>query len=444
MHRALRNTLVLTVALAASGCSDQEQPLPSAPDYHTIASSSSECDFTHLSQLANSYFAPPRQQVVHDLVADMDDAAEFSPAAKSLGFDIMAQIEAVVNDNTAGDPGVGANLVNHLILCMYNATTESASYPAGFATTGSVEDFTIALTPSLHGAFAVKPGFTGDAAVIFSRPVSEPFSGVAPSSGTWADVLVNRVGHPDRVLFYGRPGSTSTTYDWKTVPRDAEFNSLVVAVCVDADDETTSLLNEENVGLLPFVDALFLNPATCSPTSTALVDPSAPLMLAQGLIRLGTSLVAPRTLWATAFSPGGLGGSTGGARSEFGPSEIDHVTLEFQQQPTSTKVNTIIAPAVTVKATAFPTGGGTPKTLPNVAIKLAAVNNNGSTVLLSGTVLQGDGTVLQTTDGNGIATYSDLSLSKTGGYRLLATGVVGGRPAIQVLQATSVRFNVRP
>ncbi|HEU5170754.1 MAG TPA: hypothetical protein VFU46_09455, partial [Gemmatimonadales bacterium] len=78
-----------------------------------------------------------------------------------------------------------------------------------------------------------------------------------------------------------------------------------------------------------------------------------------------------------------------------------------------------------------------PTTLPNVAVTLAAVNNNGTPANLVGVMPQ-------ITDGSGIASFSDLQLTKTGAYRLLASGVVGGRPAIPVSQATSLKFNIAP
>src|SRR6185295_2800369 len=130
----------------------------------------------------------------------------------------------------------------------------------------------IALTPSLHGAFAVKPGSSTDAtdtATVRSRPVSQPFSGVIPNK-PWAQVVVGN--SPARVLIYGRPGSDDQHYDWKSLPHNATFDSVVVAVCVDAG--TTLLLNEQNVGALPFVDVagpVFGSPDVgCSTSSAAL------------------------------------------------------------------------------------------------------------------------------------------------------------------------------
>ena len=444
MQRRLTSTLVLMAAVGvASGCGDQQQPLPSAPEFHTITNTLSGCDFTHINQLVQSYFSNvDRRKAVKDLVSAMaaaDGVQHFSTTVKGYGFDIMVRLDTVVTKNAAsdpaGDPGVGSNLVNHLILCMYDPTAESANYPTTFP-----EDFTVALdtSTSAHGAFGVRPGSgtdLTDATPVLSRPVSAPFSGVGPSSGAWAATLSSNA--PARVLLYGRPGSTSTSYNWKALPRGATFTPpVVVAVCVNSATETTTVLNEDNVTLLPFVDAPFLVPGTCSPTSTALLDSNGPATLARSLIRMGASLFRTRALWAAALSPGGLGGTIGGLHSEYGPSEIDHVKLAFKQQPTSTTVFTKITPAVTVVDTAF-LATGVKKSIPNVTITITAVNNNGKTVVLGGLTTK-------VTDGTGLTTFDGLTLSKSGGYQLVASGAVGGRSAIPVPQAASVKFNIAP
>jgi hypothetical protein len=431
MRQGLASSVVLIMAVAASSGCGEKQEAPSAPEFHTITGISSGCDFTHVSQLANSYFSPPRQQVVKDIVTAMSGAASFSTAAKGLGFDIMAHIDTVVTNNAAGTPSVGSDLVNHLILCMYNPTSEAAAYPVTFP-----EDFTIPLTPAAHGAFKVKPpssANTTDAAPVLSRPVTAPFSGVGLSSGTWSSTLSGNT--PARVLVYGSPVSSSpTSYDWKTVPHNSSFSPpVIVGICIDPNSATTSLLNDEHVGLLPFTDAPFLVPGTCSP-STALFDADGPAMFAQRLLRMGASLFGPRALWAAALNPGGLGGTKSGIRTQFGPKVVANVTLTFTQQPTSTTVNVVITPAVKILAT----GSDGTGPVPNVTITLGAVNNNGATLVLNGTTTQ-------TTDANGVATYGNLSENKSGGSRLIViNATVGGRPAITVSKPASAKFNIAP
>jgi hypothetical protein len=137
-----------------------------------------------------------------------------------------------------------------------------------------------------------------------------------------------------------------------------------------------------------------------------------------------------------------LGGSSGGIRTEYGPKDVDRVTLTFVQQPTSTTRNAFInsqldPPGVKILATASLVGGGT-GSVPNVSITVDAVNSNGTPATLNGTTTQ-------ITDGNGIATYTNLSETKPGSYRLITVDAkVLGRLEIPVDPATSVKFNVAP
>jgi hypothetical protein len=436
MRQRVACTVVLMVAVAAaSGCGEkQEAPsAPSAPEFHTITGINSGCDITHINQLVQSYFTDnDRRKTVKDSVTALDAAVDFDTAAKRLGFDIMAHIDTVVSNSTAGTPSVGSDLVNHLILCMYNPTTEAAAYPVTFP-----EDFTTSLTPTLHGAFKVKPPTSANndanADPVLSRPVSAPFSGVGPSTGTWRAALSGGQTTPARILVYGRPVSGDpTSYDWKTIPHNSNFSPVViVGICIDPASATKSLLNDDNVGLLPFVEAPFVVPGTCSPSTALLVD--GPTMFAQRLLRMGASLFGPRELWAAAVL-GGLGGTKGGIRTQFGSKVVPNVTLTFVQQPTSTTVNTVISPAVTIRATVQ----GQTATVPNVSITVGAVNNNGATVQLGGTTTQ-------ITDANGVATYNDLSENKSGASKLIVINAqVGNRPAIPVKSVTSAKFNIAP
>jgi hypothetical protein len=284
----------------------------------------------------------------------------------------------------------------------------------------------------LHGAYAVRGGAADPlSAPVLSRPLTAPFSGMAPSGlNTWPSVLSGNPP-PARLLVYGMPGSQPQTYDWRVVPRNAVFSPpVVVGLCIDADVSTTSLLNEEHIGLLPFVDQTFLNLATCSPFATQ----SWSMQVASRLARWGIDLLGPRPLSASGLmNPGGLGGSTGGIGSEFGPQAVASVTLAFVVQPSDVRVNQVITPPVVVLATAV----GTSTPVPNVTISLAAVDNNGVPAVLQGTLTG-------TTDASGTVTFSNLSETKTGGYRLTATGSVIGRPGIEVPAVSSTRFNVRP
>jgi hypothetical protein len=164
-----------------------------------------------------------------------------------------------------------------------------------------------------------------------------------------------------------------------------------------------------------------------------------PKQCAQRLIQQGLAVLSPEPLMAAAFNPGGVGGRTSGIGSEYGPSQIDSVKLTFDQQPTATKVNTSISPPVKVKAIAYPSLDP----VPNARITVRAVNNNGAQVTLLGTDSVDAKTVAQQTGPTGIATFSDLKLSKSGTYQLTANGDISGR-SFKFVAATSNKFNIAP
>jgi len=432
-----RRTIVLLAVAAGLGvvaCSEPQERLPAAPSFHgtTLPPPPTGCNFSNINTLVLAYFPSPRRFVVKDLVTDMDNAANFSLAARGKAFDIMAHIDTVVSANTAvGTPATGSNLVNSLIFCMYdpNVPAELAHRPTTFP-----EDFTTELTFGLHGAFGVRGGASDPAsAPVLSRPLATAFSGVAPG-GTlpdWVATVIDNAS-PERVLFYGRPvPGEPDHYEWKTLPHDAAFNpGVVVGLCLDDGTFPTSMV-VENTAVLPFQAVTFL-PTGCS--NTALLESGGGSSLA-GIARFGAELFGPRPLWAaTTVSPGGLGGSTGGIGSEFGPldlSETGGVTLAFIQQPPATvKVDQQFT--VTVKATTSGAAVG------GVSVKLEQFNDNGVPA-----VLTGPNPVV--TDESGVATFI-LSLNKPGAYRLQTTTqtTVVGRPAIAVTGTQSQRFNVKP
>ncbi|MBI1967556.1 MAG: prealbumin-like fold domain-containing protein [Gemmatimonadetes bacterium] len=427
MGRRAVSLLAGVAWLATAGCSEQREVSPAAP-LSTLTTTVPACDFESLSPLVTSYFRNNEdfKELVPSLISQMEAAGAWTAVARDRGFDVLALVSRTVANGNGGPVADGSALINGLLACMFN---DPAELPTVFP-----EDFTAAIDPAVHGAFEVRGGANEPlSAPVYARPgLPATFSGVAPPQGvTWPTIL-SGVPAPSRLLVYGKPGSTSDSYDWKVVPRNATFNpAAIVALCVDPQVNSTSMLQEENVGLLTFEDAYFLDPNTCSPVASLGWNP----------LQFARRLFGVRALWAaTALNPGGLGGSTGGIDSEFQPfdlqapgpgGEVGGVTLSFTVQPSDTRVNQTIAPAVQVLATSngVPVGG--------VQISLIAVDNNGATVILSGTLTQ-------TTPNSGVVTFSDLSLNKPGAYRLVASGTVLGRPAITVNPATSKKFNVRP
>lgn len=431
MHIGRRVAPVLVFALLAA-CGEAKSPLNPAvtgrvgtpmadrdDDGGGTIAPPGTCSFSSLSTLAGRYFPSLEARTVKTLVSSMQKAKAGTTAAQNIGFDILVHVVSNVN---AGNTDVtdGGNLVNGLLACMY---TNAADLPLTFP-----EDFSVALDPAQHGALDVRGGPNDSTGPVVNRPATAPFSGVKPVNGAWTDLLAGNPA-PNRILLYGRPGSTSTSYDWKVVPRSTVFAGAgaEVGLCIDVSTNTKSLMHEENVGLLPFEDAAFLDPVSCSPSLAAVVKPGFLKQLASAV----GSVFIPKSLYA---NPGGLAGSTSGIHSEFGPLAIDSgAPMGFVAEPTNVKVNQIIKPAVQVLVTDAKTGDP----IPNVAVTLTSFNNNGTPAQLNGTLTQ-------ITNGAGIATFGDLSQVKPGGYLLSASGAVGGRPAIQVNGATSTRFNVHP
>jgi hypothetical protein len=401
------------------------------------ATPSSACDFSAISHLANHYFSPPAQQVAQDsirIMASLWSADDYSDAVKNVGFSVMAIMSAVVAGGTAGDLAIGSSLANQLILCMFDPATEAGSYPTTFP-----EDFTVALDPALHGAFEVRGAGFDPAGAVLSRPVTAPFSGIAPPLGTtWQDALSDNA--PVRALFYGRPGSTATSYDWKVVPRDATFDPpVIVGLCLDPDANPTSIVHESDVGLLAFVDAWFLSTATCSPT--ALTWPAAGTRFARGLLRLGSNLILPRPLSASSvLNPGGIGGSTGGIGSEFSDEDVPTAAATFLTQPQNGRVGQPIGTSPAGGIVVAITGSGF--AIPGTQVSLFARDNNGATVQLTCPSLPG-AICTVVTGGDGQASFGNPVLNKTGAYRLEAISDVLGR-GTEIGAARSNKFNVRP
>jgi hypothetical protein len=426
MARGLMGLMAVAAGMSVAACSADEESLPAAPSFHTITSSTTTCDFSHIKSIANKYFTGSQKKKVSTLATQMSQAGAYSTTAKNRGFDIMAEIASAVRTNQAGTPSRGSDLTNHLILCMFSRTSELDAYPLAWP-----EDFTVAVTPSLHGAYEVRGGPTDLTTPVLSRPLTAPFSGVAPlQTSTWP-LMLDAIGTsnppPNRILLYGQPGSTSTSYVWKMVPHNADFAPpAIVGLCT----EDPNAMVTEDGAFLRFEDAYFLVPGVCSPTAL-LQHGWTPFRLARGLF-------SPRHLWAGSLNPGGLGGSTGGIRSEYGTEEVV-VSLTLSPQPTDGTINQSIPPG-DFSVSALSAG----EPVPGTTVTLQAVENNGSTVLLTSSLAACTGdTCSAPVDANGVAHFGNLFINKTGGYRLAISAAVAGRPGLSV-GITSNQFNIRP
>jgi hypothetical protein len=451
--------MVLSAVALVAACGEQDrnqtqQDVPVAPSFLAHAppnSFSTKCSFTTASQLAGSYFTNnDTVKVVRTLISNMKTAGAGSTAAANIGFDVLSHVAASV----AVDPDftTGSSFVNEIIKCMF---TDPNAWPASYtAPAPGPEDFTTALDATKNGAFGVRGGLSDPAGAIVAR--LDAYSGVGPPTGSsWSAILAGNT--IPRVLLYGRPSTAqpgvnpNTFYNWRAVARNTSFSpSVIVGVCIDpstnAFGDTKAVVRKQDqagISFLPFADAAFLIPDVSCTVHVAMQQGFMGT-LAQGIFNLGTSFLGPKPLSATRMmNPGGLAGATGGIHTDYGPDEVDSVFLSFTVQPHDAKVcnvpagsgctgNQTISP-VTVIATwhGSPVGG--------VRITVLPVNNNGTPA-----EMRGDSTLVTGEDGT--VTYTDLGLTKTGGYALLTNAELVEQRSSQIVipHVTSTKFNVRP
>jgi len=409
--------MLVVAGVAAVGCGERQAASPAGPVAELMALTPlPACDFNAINPLLSHYFSSTDAKTARDLITAIGAAGAGTATARDRGFDVMALIAANAQAGTGANAQAASDLINELTKCMF---TDPAEFPATFP-----EDYTVAVTTGLAGGLGVRGGASDPA---FDPVVSRDlFSGVAPQFGVAWPAMLSGNPAPSRLLVYGRPSAIAQHFDWKVLPRNATFSPhAIVGVCVDVNAATTSMLNEEHIGILTFADAYFLNPVTCSTFS---------FRKASWGDRLAF-LFLPKSLSAsTVVNPGGIGGSTGGIGSDFGLQNVPAVTLTITVQPPAT-VTVGQQFSVQVRATDPATG----TTVGGVRITIVAQNNNGVPKQLLGTTTQ-------TTSNSGLATFSDLSFSdgSTGGYRLLVSGGVTGRDAIGVGQALSNKVNAKP
>jgi hypothetical protein len=450
----------IAVAVLAAACGEPSDRLPAvstaplAPDFAVKGGGgfSTKCSFQTASQLAGSYFTDnDTAKVVRSLISSMKSAGEGTVTARDLGFDVLDH----VSTNVALNPDVvtGSALVNELIKCMFSTAAE---WPASYtAATPGPEDFTIALDAQQNGAFGVRGGDSDETGAVLAR--LDQYSGVAPpQDSSWSSILANNPP-PNRVLLYGRPSTAqvginpNTFYNWRIVARNTTFTpAALVGLCINPDfnaygDDKAMVRRQDNTSIsyLPYASAWFLIPGSgCTEHTASLSSPMG--HLAASFLKLGSSLFSPRPLHATnAFIAGGLAGSTGGIHTDYGPDFVDSVFLSFTVQPHDANVcsapvgsgcsgNETISP-VTVQATwkGYVVGG--------VRITVVPVDNNGTPA-----EMRGDTTLVTGEDGT--VTYTNLGLTKPGGYRLLTVAelVEQRSTAIVIPHVTSDRFNIRP
>lgn len=428
-----RSTLTL-VALGLAACSDASQPLPHEVNFQFT--NGPACDYRPVKKDARTYFPKAWDNPVQELIRAMQQAGTDAEAT-AFGWEVIALIGQVTRDGLQeGSPQVGSDLTNGLLACMTFATATAPSDPI---------DFTTALDST--GAFDVVP----------RDPAIDPFDnlpvlsadpdltdgidarwGVEPVAGaTWTEVTDGQT-----ILVYGysfypvtgageEPVPGVIGFEWFDVPDISFAEDVRVSTCQVQED----MYRVQRGGnqILPVADPSF---CTTSFTSTD--------MGSRSLVALIADWVLPKPLQAAALAVrfGGIGGTAGGY-TPFVVVDPGAVNLEFTIQPVDAVIDPVTGVA-TLEPVEVTATGNNGSYLPEVTITLTVAENNGNFVELGGT------TTLVTDPGcssqdscepTGTVTFTDLTLNKPGGFRLVATATWFGFD--QAFTATSEAFHIK-
>jgi hypothetical protein len=389
---------VVLAAVAVAACGDENPTVPSiAPQFVLAPGDALVCDFPDANKANRDYYANRSQSQtdVKELLGDMKSAGAGTIDADSIGFEIFKTIEeqTPTGSDVQGGPAEGSELTNQVLACMAPAMTPG----------DTAVDFTGAFGPS--GAFCVRGG-----------------SGDIGSECLTYDNLSGLTPNPD-------PDTTSTKSDW-----ESWFNErrLVYAEPLPTfasaemvQPVTVSIENQENPHRVqhnqtgPTATILLLFDPTFLPCFNGFAplsrDPGSPLSrFAKSVL----DLAVPRPLFAAATV---RGGGTGGGiddLSDFAVVDAQAVILSFDTQLGDGTTGEILDPIVVLAEGV----GFTP--FNDLTIRLSVFGNS--------------------TSQEGILTGSDIQITKSGGYRLLATTTDLPESSPDASQVVSNNFQVNP
>jgi hypothetical protein len=338
----------------------------------------------------------------------------------------------------------GSNLTKGLILCMFSSTSAFKTFPV---------DFSAALTPASGGAYYVRGG-AGDPtdAPAVGRISSANVSALGPPQNQhWSNVL------SQRILIYGFP--IDGGYDWALVHPDATFSPFAVVGLCGEDAGTSTMVNEENVGVLAYeqvkADSMC---AGQKPTAsrTGLFGVFASLAR---LFRQGTAVVQPTPLLASMMVALPKSGATvTGAKSKFKLQDVQTLGIGWLNAPPTLINGTASGTNGNISGTYFlvrdtVTASGSP--IFGTCVYLTASNNNGTpTTLISSKFNDSDcqsppggalkylaqKTVAYSSTAS-LADFGQVGITKTGGAVFTATADVLDRSGFG---SVILKSNVKP
>jgi hypothetical protein len=399
----------LTSAVVLAACAKDQVDAPALPTSvaRSVAAVAASCDFSTMNQHARDYIRRP--DALYDRLTVFEAAynAGGAAGATNAGFDVLQYISTAlgVSGKITGTPAAGNALVNDVLACMSVGTL-----PAGFTVEGSL---------SANGLFAVVGGLGDATGAVTSR--GTPLYGAEPQAGqTWYGSAGNQrylvYGYERDFAFTPETPAAATAFELATVPAGVTFNPAIAGgICQTT--ATNSQLQSVNAILAPVTLGF------CSGVTQSEYQGTGLFAMAR---RAAASLFAPSPLFAGVGGTGGLlSGLSPKAAVTFAPAAAG---LTFVQQPVDTKRSLGTAQFSSPISVRVTTAAGT--TIGGVLVTLTPVNNKGSWDSFNNTAVTG---------ANGIAVFQGFWIDKSGGYNLVASGVVFGQPT---KSASSNRFNV--
>jgi len=455
MKRKLRRILTLCAAgVSAAACTDRTTAVsptaPNAPRASIEAAAFVQlqtlaCDFTLLKADIRDYAASnkdPLFTIANDLQSLSKNGP--NPAATAKVFDALAQL-AAMRGTSAQKPG-GVAVVGPVFDRLHHRFLGCAE---SFITAGAQEN-NVAGATGPGWMYEVRGGATDPlTAGVYERGATGPYWATEViGTATWTSTLnVASTPATHRALIYGFHPDNFTTKD----PAISKFEHFSIpAIPTNEHGGALTLTPGVNLGLcaIPTVtprmrvqhinEVLTLKGLQCTgpvaftSLSTTSVFAGIPAIMGRAL-----GMLAPQPLHAAV-----LVGAVGGGKPVFSPSaviDIGAVTPSFAfpivNGNTSTPLQGTDNGPVKVIVT---TQGGTP--LVGVIVTLAVQGNSSVIAYFSDNGAIATPTVQRTTDANGVASFNGVTLTKAGGYILVATGTFDSGPNALTSQPVNSNF----
>jgi len=457
MKRQLRRFLGLFAGgVSAAACTDRTTPssltAPNPPRASVEAAALVQlqtlaCDFTALKADARAY-ASSNQDPLFTIIGDLQSLSKNGPnaAATNKVFDALARLAAMRGTSAQRTGGVAVvgpvfdRLTHRFLGCA-----------EPFIVTGAQENnFAGATGPGWM--YEVRGGASDITTGVYERgAIGQYWATETVGGATWTQTLNVTSPAPvavtHRALIYGFHPDNFTTND----PQISRFEHFTVPAITGG---ALTLTPGVNIGLcaittvtptmrvqhvnevLTYKGLQCTGPVAFASLATSSVFASIPSLMGRAL-----SMLAPQPLHASM-----LLGAVGGGKGVLSPSaviDLQAVTPSFAfpivNGNNSTPLQGTDGNPVTVNVT---TKGGTP--LAGVIVTLAVSGNNSVIAYFSDKGAPAQPTVQRTTDANGVATFDGVTLTKAGGYTLVATGTFdSGLNALTSPGVLSNAFNIQ-